>query len=74
MPGTLQTCICLTSQARCDARLIFKQCKAGFNSEVFILKIGYPTRAKEPSLPNYLAIVGGSSRTDRFMCFPRVLV
>ena len=37
---------------------IFKQCTAGLNSE-FSFSTGDQTKAKEPSLPNYLPIAGG---------------
>ena len=50
---------------RCNTRSIFKQSKAGLNSEFFFPQTGCLTKAKEPNLPYYLPIVGG--RKDGFM-------
>ena len=58
--------------AACDTRSVFKWSKAGLNSE-FSFLIGCVTKAKEPSLSDYLPIAGGG-RIDGFMPIPRVLV
>ena len=45
-------------RAGCDTRSIFKPCKAGMNSEFSFSLTGWLIKAKEPSLPFCLIIVG----------------
>ena len=37
--------------ARCEIRLIFKQIKAGLNSEFSFSSTSFPNKVKEPRLP-----------------------
>ena len=60
------------SKEGCDTISIFKQSKAGLNSEFSFSYSGCLTEAKEPSMPYYLLIAG--ERTDGLMPFPRTLV
>ena len=55
-----------------DTRSIFKPSLTGLNSEFFFSYTSCLKKAKEPSLPNYLAIAGG--RIIGFIPFPRVLM
>ena len=55
-----------------DTGSIFKQSKAGFNSEFSFSQTGYQTKDKEPNLPNCLLI--GRLGEDGFMPFPKPLV
>ena len=61
------------TQAGCDIKSILKWSKAGLNLKFFFSKIGWVTKAKEPSLPDYLPIAMRQGRTG-FMPFPRTLV
>ena len=65
-------CVCIylpnpSVTVGCDARSIFKRSKADLNTEFSVSLTGYLTKAKEPSLPNYLIVTGG------FMPFSRAL-
>ena len=48
----------LQPQLEYDTRSIFKQSKAGLNSEFSYSSNGFLIKAKEPSLPYYLLIDG----------------
>ena len=52
-----------------DTRSIFKRNKVNLNLEFPLPETEYPTKTKEPCLPNYLPVVGG--RTAGFLPFPK---
>ena len=54
--------------AGCDTKSIFKRSKAGLNSEFSFSYTGCLTKTREPSLYNYLPLVG-ERRTGGFMPF-----
>ena len=68
----IKICIYTTPllQAGCNIMSIFKQSTAGLNSAFSFFYTGCLTKAKEPSLLNYLPIARGW--TDRFMPLPKV--
>ena len=49
-----------TARAGCDTRSIFIRSLTGLNSEFSFPLTGCHTKVKEPSLPNYLPLTGGS--------------
>ena len=55
-----------------DTRSIFKRILTGLSSEFSFSQTNCPTKAEEPSLPNYLPIAG--ERIIGFIHFPMVLV
>ena len=63
----------LNSPAMGDTKSIFKQSTAGLNSLFFISQTDCLTKAKEPSLPNYLPIDGRETRLNGFIPFSRAL-
>ena len=69
-------CVCEFSQpllplVECDTESIFKQSKAGLNSDFSFSQTGSLTEDKEPSLSYYVPIVG--EWRDGFMLFPSAL-
>ena len=61
-----------SAQVGCDTRSVFKQSLKGLNSDFSLFKTGYRTKAKEPSLLNYLLVARG--RIIGFIPFLKIFV